>query len=88
MPGIATGAVARKPSARAGDRLARGHIGDHEREDGADGRREGAEDERVSKASLVADSSKNTKSILCSVKLSSETNCEATCENAALSSAP
>ena len=39
-------------------------------------------------ASLVADSSKNTKLMLCSVAVLKVTSCEAIGENAALSSAP
>ena len=39
-------------------------------------------------ASWVADSSKNTKWMLCSVKLSNQMNVVATREKAALSSAP
>src|SRR4051794_7871016 len=39
-------------------------------------------------ASLVAESSKNTNSILCNVKFENETNCEAVRENTAFSKAP
>ena len=39
-------------------------------------------------ASLVADSSKNTKWMLCRVAVPKVTSCVATGENAALSSAP
>ena len=70
------------------DRAARGQIADHQRQHGADG---GGPDPRMTvfcSASLVADSSKNTKWMLWKVKLSNQMNVVAPRENTALSSAP
>ena len=75
--------------AMPGDRLARREIGDHQRDDRADrGRREMPRMNVFLNASLVAESSKNTKWILCSVDVAKVTSWVATGENAALSSAP
>ncbi len=71
MPGTATGAVARKPSRRrAGDRAPRRDIGDDEREQRADGRGRGAEDNRVlQRRARSTENSMKTKTTLCRVSV-------------------